>query len=398
MSKMTDSDIKKHIKNGVKEICPDKGEELWNQPVTRASGDEWFLDGVKKPGRRPGKVIWMVPSFAACAVVCFLFLHLWNFRTEATIYLDVNPSIEMEINRNEKVLSARANNEDGKVVLGDMNLKNTDLEVAVHAILGSMVKQGYLSEARSMILLSIDSADRKKADEIRVQLSEDINGCLTSLLGGGGVLHQDIRADDKTKSLAGEYGISPGKAALLQKITEDYPKLSYSSLAEMSMNQLPLYLEKQGVDIRDYTGYTGSGLSDDEEKEELLEEEEEKETSDKEESEEKDSHEDDADKDEEPDEPDEEDEEPVKSKDGETSGGIVSKPDRSPSLGGTSKPGSGGGTSKPGNTVKPEGGEKPGIPEAEEPDEDTGDDREEEPDTDWEDEPEDEEPDEEDDE
>ena len=89
-----------------------------------------------------------------------------------------------------------------------------------------------------------------------------------------------------------------------KKRTEDYPKLSYSSLAEMSMNQLPLYLEKQGVDIRDYTGYTGSGLSDDEEKEELLEEEEEKETSDKEESEEKDSHEDDADKDEEPDEPD----------------------------------------------------------------------------------------------
>ena len=43
-----------------------------------------------------------------------------------------------------------------------------------------------------------------------------------------------------------------------QGITMDYPKLSYDSLARITMNQLLLYLEKQGVDIRDYTYYTGT--------------------------------------------------------------------------------------------------------------------------------------------
>lgn len=62
-----------------------------------------------------------------------------------------------------------------------------------------------------------------------------------------------------------EYEISPGKAALLQKITMDYPKLSYDSLARITMNQLPLYLEKQGVDIRDYTYYTGTEFPEKEE-------------------------------------------------------------------------------------------------------------------------------------
>lgn len=325
MSKMTDFDIKKHIKNGVHEICPDKAEEIWSQPVTRASGDEWFLDGVKKPGRRPGKALWMVPSFAACAMVCFLFLHIWNFRTEATVYLDVNPSIELEINRKEKVLSAQANNEDGEIVLENMNLKNTELDVAVNAILGSMVKNGYLNEAKSMILLSVDGTNQEKADRIREKLSEDMNSCLTSLLGSGAVFHQDIKADKEMKMLAEEYEISPGKAALLQKITKDHPKLSYDSLAKITMNQLPLYLEQQGVDIRDYTYYTGSKFP---EKEEDEDKDDAADSDDRKEKEEK----------EEPDDDSDDDEERAKPEKETVSSGSVNKPGTGSSFGGNARP------------------------------------------------------------
>lgn len=323
MSKMTDFDIKKHIKNGVHEICPDKAEEIWSQPVTRASGDEWFLDGVKKPGRRPGKALWMVPSFAACAMVCFLFLHIWNFRTEATVYLDVNPSIELEINRKEKVLSAQANNEDGEIVLENMNLKNTELDVAVNAILGSMVKNGYLNEAKSMILLSVDGTNQEKADRIREKLSEDMNSCLTSLLGSGAVFHQDIKADKEMKMLAEEYEISPGKAALLQKITKDHPKLSYDSLAKITMNQLPLYLEQQGVDIRDYTYYTGSKFpekEEDEDKDDAADSDERKE------------------KEEPDDDRDDDDDERVKPEKETASSGSVNKPGTGSSFDGNARP------------------------------------------------------------
>lgn len=346
MSKMTDFDIKKHIKNGVHEICPDKAEEIWSQSVTRASGDEWFLDGVKKPGRRPGKALWMVPSFAACAIVCFLFLHIWNFRTEATIYLDVNPSIELEINRKEKVLSAQANNEDGEIVLENMNLKNTELDVAVNAILGSMVKNGYLNEAKSMILLSVDGTNQEKADRIREKLSEDMNSCLTSLLGSGAVFHQDIKADKEMKLLAEEYEISPGKAALLQKITKDHPKLSYDSLAKITMNQLPLYLEQQGVDIRDYTYYTGSKFP---EKEEDEDKDDAADSDDRKEKEEKEEPDDDRD--------DDDDERAKPEKETASSGSV-------------NKPGTGGSS---GGNARPEKGETPDSankPEQEEPSED----------------------------
>lgn len=90
------------------------------------------------------------------------------------------------------MIIAQAGNQDGKVVLEDMDLKNTDLDVAVNAILGSMVKHGYLNEAQNMILLSVDSRNQKRSEKIRKELTEEIDSCLNSLLGSGVIFLQDV--------------------------------------------------------------------------------------------------------------------------------------------------------------------------------------------------------------
>ena len=100
---------------------------------------------------------------AACCVLC-LFVYMHQIRTDATVYLDVNPAVEMKINRREKVISAEADNRDGHIILEDMDLENVDLDVAVNAVLGSMVKHGYLSEAKNMVLLSVDSKRSERAE------------------------------------------------------------------------------------------------------------------------------------------------------------------------------------------------------------------------------------------
>ena len=95
--------------------------------------------------------VWIMKTLsvvAACCVLCFLFVYMHQIRTDATVYLDVNPAVEMKINRREKVISAEADNRDGHIILEDMDLENVDLDVAVNAVLGSMVKHGYLSEAK----------------------------------------------------------------------------------------------------------------------------------------------------------------------------------------------------------------------------------------------------------
>lgn len=264
MKKITDSYLKKHLKQGLKQLTPDAAEQLWEKPVQKAAGNEWYLDGVpsEKSSRRWIRICKTLSAVAACFVLGFLFIYINGIRTDATVYLDVNPAIEMKINRREKVISAEADNRDGHIILEDMDLENVDLDVAVNAVLGSMVKHGYLSEAKNMVLLSVDSRRPKRAEELKTQLSGEIHTCLESLVGSGAVFAQEVQVDEEQKTLAKEYGMTPGKAALLQKLTDVNKGLDYEELAEMSVYQLKEYLKKSEINLEDFTSCTGTVYED----------------------------------------------------------------------------------------------------------------------------------------
>lgn len=61
------------------------------------------------------------------------------------------------------MLRVNALNEDGRIVLGDMNFSGSSLDVTVNALVGSMLRNGYLSELANSILVSVDNGDPAKA-------------------------------------------------------------------------------------------------------------------------------------------------------------------------------------------------------------------------------------------
>ena len=262
MRRIAESDIKNHVKAAVGQLTPAYAEAIWKQPVEQAVGDEWYLKDEKRYPIKAGKVVKLLASVAACLAVCVISLQMIGHRIDATIYLDVNPSVELEINSRDKVLAANADNADGAIILEDMDLEHTDLDVALNAIIGSMVKHGYLNEAQKMILLSVDSKNDKRAEELRQQISDELNAELTSLLGAGAVLDQSVAATDDLKKLAEQYQITPGKALLLQRLIEENPNLDYGQLAKMPINELISYLKQSGVDVRNYVHCTGDDLDD----------------------------------------------------------------------------------------------------------------------------------------
>ena len=74
----------------------------------------------------------------------------------ATISLDVNPSIDIKINKKEKVINVTALNEDANSIVGDMDFKGSDLKVTVNALIGSLVRNGYINDLTNSILVSVD--------------------------------------------------------------------------------------------------------------------------------------------------------------------------------------------------------------------------------------------------
>lgn len=281
MKNITESYLKERLKRATEQLVPDKAEEIWAQPVEKASGDEWFLDGLDRRPHTTQKIIKLISAAAACFVIGMFSYYMIVLHSQATVYLDVNPGIQFELNSREEVISAEAANRDGEIILEDMDLKHTDLDVAVNAVLGSMVRHGYLSKAEDMVLLSVDSSDRNKSEKLRTEISEKIRTCLDSMVGSASVFDQDVYLDDELKAMAEQYEITPGKAELIRKLTSENPKLEYAELAVLPIKDLAARLNREGIDLREYANYSGNGYKPETEEEDDAEKPE-KESDDKE--------------------------------------------------------------------------------------------------------------------
>ena len=176
-----------------------------------------------------------------------------NYSVASTVALDVNPSIELGVNKKEQVISVTPKNEDGAKVIGDMKLKGSDLNVAVNALIGSMLREGYISEMANSILISVDSNDPVKGAELKSRLSAEVKGMLDTSSFSGAVLSQTMSGDPEVKSLAEQYGITEGKAQLIKQIVENNPIHTFDELAGLSVNELNLIGESGGKSIANVT-------------------------------------------------------------------------------------------------------------------------------------------------
>lgn len=184
-------------------------------------------------------------GMAAC--LCLILggaLGLQNYRVnntvDTTVSLDVNPSVEIQVNRKERVLEVIPLNEDGKVIVGDMDFSGSNLEVTVNALIGSMLQNGYLNELANSILISVDNDDPVRSAELQERLAAEVNKLLQTDTFSGAVLSQTVSKDKELQQLSAEYGITAGKAQLIQEILGENPLHTFEELASLSINELNL--------------------------------------------------------------------------------------------------------------------------------------------------------------
>lgn len=195
-------------------------------------------------------------------VVCIgagfgLYQYNQNNAVDSIIGFDVNPSIELKTNKKEKIIEAVALNEAGETVLKDMDLKDTDLDVAVNAIIGSMLKNGYISTDSNSILVSVQNDDVEKGNKLQEELSKEIEELLKASSIDGSVLSQSYEANDEIKKLAEENSVSEGKAKLINQILKSEVKdtkgnvITFDALSKLSINELNLLLTSKQTKVEE---------------------------------------------------------------------------------------------------------------------------------------------------
>ena len=183
---------------------------------------------------------------AACLAVMLLggggvFYQRAN-AVASVVSLDVNPSIELKVNRSEKVLVCTPLNEDAKAILADMgngaDLKGAKLDVAVNAIVGSLVRNGYLNSISSAIMISVEDKDTARAEKLQRELTSTVDGVLQTSESRASVLTQTLTQDAGLTQQARENSISTGKAALVNRVLAINPSLKFDALAKLSVEEL----------------------------------------------------------------------------------------------------------------------------------------------------------------
>ncbi len=211
--------------------------------------------------KRSNGMFWKYATFALAfmlVVTCIVGgVQLAPTAQAASITLDVNPSIELKIGADNRVIKVVANNNDAETILQSMDLTGATLDTAIYAIIGSMTAHGYLTEVTNSVLVSVDT----KKEDVYNKIIDAVTSKIEVTLGEhhiqSAVVSQWIQNKDalasQANAIAKQYGISTGKATLIAKIIEaskDESSTNFTEqdLANRSVTELALILERYQLD------------------------------------------------------------------------------------------------------------------------------------------------------
>ena len=255
---MNDQNLEQRIRDAVEHATPDKLQQILSS-CDQQKGPVITMTNPKKRN-------WTAPLIAVAAslvlVMGGVFGYGWHTvrAVDSRITLDVNPSISITVNSKERVLNVDALNDDAAAIIGNMDLKGTQLEVAVNALIGSMMQNGYLDELQNSILVSVENSDNAKALALQQKVTDAINAPFAATGLEPAVLSQSVTDDAELEKLASQNGISTGKAALIQTIMALDPTLTAENLSALTVNDLSVILNSRQSDSNTIT-QTGTASS-----------------------------------------------------------------------------------------------------------------------------------------
>ncbi|MGW6664613.1 MULTISPECIES: anti-sigma-I factor RsgI family protein [Peribacillus] len=163
-----------------------------------------------------------VLSIASTFLILFSILpSYFSGPVSAYMTIDVNPSIELELDDDLEVLKLTGLNEDGKLVIGQLkDWKGKDIKTVTNRIVETTKQLGYLKGNKQIVvsttLLEKDKElDKNLKEEIK-EISEQDNVSNTKM--------KVIQATKSDRKQAREQGISTGKY-LEKKLNEDKDKV-----------------------------------------------------------------------------------------------------------------------------------------------------------------------------
>ena len=186
----------------------------------------------------------------ACIIILTLLIIylLINKNSYSIVTIDVNPSIELKLNSSDRIVDYEVD-DNLEIFISDMDLKNTDIIVALNAIIGSMVRNDYINDLSNSVLVSVQNVDVNKSLALENLLVKEIDDILKNSNIDGSVIGLTLSSSDNLNGVADANDISLGKAKLITALVQVNNLLNIKDLAKLTINELNLLLDTYTLDI-----------------------------------------------------------------------------------------------------------------------------------------------------
>lgn len=175
-----------------------------------------------------------VQNFQRLAAIAACFLSLlagsyWiYFIPTAEISIDVNPSIELGINRFDQVVSVKGRNDDGKELADSLHLRFTNYTEAIHRTLESKKIVALLSDDET-VTIAVIGADEERC----ARMLSNIESCTA----GRKNTYCYLTHSDQVAA-AHEMGLSYGKYSAFLELQALDPNITSEEIQDMSMREI----------------------------------------------------------------------------------------------------------------------------------------------------------------
>lgn len=166
-------------------------------------------------------------ALVACLVLLLLAGGGYSsfFTQTTTISVDVNPSVELGINRYDRVISVRAFNEDGNELLASKNIRFLDYREALRELLGAES----MTAEDALVDITVFGTNDEKSDEILKNLENS-------------TAHYDnVHCFIGSSEMVGDahsHGMSCGKYQAFLELQELDPSVTPEEVQNLTMRQI----------------------------------------------------------------------------------------------------------------------------------------------------------------
>lgn len=150
----------------------------------------------------------------AASILLALIFTIINFKSAevyAYVYIDINPSIEISIDKNGKIINALPLNEDGKKILDKFPYKGLDITTFINQTVKESQKLGFLKEDDTVIITTVPIKNSSFINEQIEKAVKNIKKINTN------IQIETLKSDETQREEAKKEKTSPGRLILWEK-------------------------------------------------------------------------------------------------------------------------------------------------------------------------------------